>query len=293
MVETKKKVRKAVVPVAGLGTRFLPATKAIPKEMLPLVDTPSIQLIVEECAAAGIEQIIFVNARGKSAIEDHFDRAAELESLLERRNKPQDLERVQRPQQLARITSVRQAEARGLGHAVLCARDAVGDEPFAVLLGDDLVDAKVPAIRQLADVYERSGTGVIALVEVAPGQEHLYGIVDGKRTSAREMALSRLVEKPAPGTAPTRLAIIGRYVLPPEIFGILASTPPGRGGEIQLTDGLAALCAQSGLIGLEVEGQRFDVGDRAGYVLANVHYALRREDVRDEVLAGLKKILGA
>jgi UTP--glucose-1-phosphate uridylyltransferase len=293
MAETRKKVRKAVLPVAGLGTRFLPATKAIPKEMLPLVDTPSIELIVEECAAAGIEQVIFVNARGKSAIEDHFDRAAELEALLERRSKPRDLERVRRPQQLARFSSVRQAEARGLGHAVLCARDAVGDEPFAVLLGDDLVDAKVPAIRQLVDVYERTGTGTIALVEVAPGQEHLYGIVDGKRTTGREMALSRMIEKPAPGTAPTRLAIIGRYVLPPEIFDILASTPPGRGDEIQLTDALATLCARKGLIGLEVEGQRFDVGDRAGYVLANVHYALQRDDVRDEVMAGLKKILGA
>jgi UTP--glucose-1-phosphate uridylyltransferase len=293
MAETKKKVRKAVLPVAGLGTRFLPATKSVPKEMLPLVDTPSIQLIVEECAAAGIEQVIFVNARGKSAIEDHFDRAAELEALLERRGKHQDLERVRRAQQLARFASVRQAEARGLGHAVLCARDAIGDEPFAVLLGDDLVDAKVPAIRQLIDVYDRTGLGTVALYEVAAGQEHLYGIVDGKRTAPREMALSRMIEKPAPGTAPSRLAIIGRYVLPPEIFEILASTTPGRGDEIQLTDGLATLCERRGLIGYEVEGQRFDVGDRAGYVLANVHYALQRDDVREEVLAGLKKILGA
>jgi len=287
-----KKVRKAVLPVAGLGTRFLPATKSIPKEMLPLVDTPSIQLIVEECAAAGIEEVIFVNARGKSAIEDHFDRAAELEALLERRGKRQDLERVRRPQQLARFLSVRQAEARGLGHAVLCARDAVGDEPFAVLLGDDLVDAKVPAVRQLADVYERTGKGVIALYEVPAGQEHMYGIVEGKRTAPRELELSKLVEKPAPGTAPSRLAIIGRYVLPPEIFGILAATPPGRGDEIQLTDGLATLCARRGLTGHEIEGRRDDVGDRAGYVLAMVHYALRRDDIRDDVIAGLRKLLG-
>ena len=293
MADSKKKVRKAVLPVAGLGTRFLPATKSIPKEMLPLVDTPSIQLIVEECAAAGIEEVIFVNARGKSAIEDHFDRAAELEALLERRGKHEDLARVRRPQQLARFLSVRQAEARGLGHAVLCARDAVGDEPFAVLLGDDLVDAKVPAVRQLADVYERTGKGVIALYEVPAGQEHMYGIVDGKRTAPREVELTKLIEKPAPGTAPSRLAIIGRYVLPPEIFEILAATPPGRGDEIQLTDGLARLCAQSGLIGFEVEGRRFDVGDRAGYVLAMVHYALRRDDIRDEVVAGIKKMLSA
>jgi UTP--glucose-1-phosphate uridylyltransferase len=292
-VAATKRVRKAVLPVAGLGTRFLPATKAIPKEMLPLVDVPSIQIIVEECVAAGFEEIILVTARGKSAIEDHFDRAPELEALLERRGKAEDLERVRRPQQMARYVSVRQAEARGLGHAVLCARDAVGDEPFAVLLGDDLLDAKVPGVRQLADVYERTGQGVVALYEVAAGHEHMYGIVDGERTGPRELALKKLIEKPAPGTAPSRLAIIGRYVLPPEIFEILAATPPGRGGEIQLTDGLATLCASRGLIGLEVEGQRFDVGDRAGYVLAMAHYALRREDIRDEVRAGLKKLLGA
>ena len=262
MGETRQKVRKAVLPVAGLGTRFLPATKAVPKEMLPLVDVPSIQIIVEECVAAGFEEVIFVTARGKSAIEDHFDRAAELEALLERRGKTEDLARVRRPQEMARFVSVRQAEARGLGHAVLCARDAVGDEPFAVLLGDDLVDAGagVPAIRQLANVYERTGTGVVALYEVAAGQEHLYGIVDGKRTGPREMALSKMIEKPAPGTAPSRLAIIGRYLLPPEIFEILAATPPGRGGEIQLTDALATLCARRGLVGLEIEGQ---AGDRA------------------------------
>jgi UTP--glucose-1-phosphate uridylyltransferase len=284
-------VKKAVLPVAGLGTRFLPFTKAVPKEMLPLVDVPSIQLIVEECVAAGIEEIVFVTARGKSAMEDHFDRAPELEALLERRGKQADLALVRKPTEMARIASVRQGEARGLGHAVLCARDLIGDEPFAVLLGDDLVDGKVPAIRQLADVYERSGQGVVALLEVPAGQEHLYGVVDGTRTGPREFALKQLVEKPAPGTAPSRMAIIGRYVLPPEIFGILDKTQPGRGGEIQLTDALATLCGQKGLIGLEVEGQRFDVGDRAGYVLAMVHYALRRPEIRDDVRAGIARIL--
>jgi UTP--glucose-1-phosphate uridylyltransferase len=288
---TKKRVRKAVLPVAGLGTRFLPATKAVPKEMLPLVDVPSIQIIVEECVAAGIEEIIFVTARGKSAIEDHFDRAAELESLLEKRGKTADLALVRKPTEMARYVSVRQGEARGLGHAVLCARDAVGDEPFAVILGDDLLDAKVPGIRQLIDVYERTGTGVVALKEVPAGQEHMYGIVDGERVSARELKLSRLVEKPAPGTAPSRLAIIGRYLLPAEIFPILAETKPGRGGEIQLTDALATLCAQSGLQGLEVEGLRFDVGDRTGFVVAMVHYALRRPDIGAEVRAALLKLL--
>jgi UTP--glucose-1-phosphate uridylyltransferase len=286
-----KKVRKAVLPVAGLGTRFLPATKAMPKEMLPLVDTPSIQIIVEECVAAGIEEIIFVTARGKSALEDHFDRAPELEALLERRGKKEDLARVQKPTQLARFSSVRQGEARGLGHAVLCARAAVGDEPFAVLLGDDLLDAKVPGIGQLIEMYQKFGTGVIALKEVPADQTHMYGIADGARDGARGLKVDKLVEKPAPGTTTSRAAIIGRYVLPPEIFGILAETPPGRGGEIQLTDGLATLCARAGLYGLEVEGDRFDVGDRAGYVVAMVHYALRRADIADDVRAGIEKLL--
>jgi UTP--glucose-1-phosphate uridylyltransferase len=286
-----KRVRKAVLPVAGLGTRFLPATKAMPKEMLPLVDTPSIQLIVEECVAAGIEEIVFVTARGKSAIEDHFDRAPELEALLERRGKTEDLARVRRPMEMARFSSVRQAEARGLGHAVLCARDVIGDEPFAVVLGDDLLDAKVPGVGQLIEQYNRFGTGVIALKEVPAGQEHMYGIADGDRDGARGLKVRRLVEKPAPGTVSSRLAIIGRYVLPPEIFSILAETPPGRGGEIQLTDGLATLCERRGLYGYEVEGDRFDVGDRAGYVVAMVHYALLRADIRDEVRAGVEKLL--
>jgi UTP--glucose-1-phosphate uridylyltransferase len=288
---TKKKVRKAVLPVAGLGTRFLPATKAVPKEMLPLVDTPSIQLIVEECVGSGIEEIIFVTARGKSAIEDHFDRAGELEALLEKRGKHEDLARVRRPTEMARYVSVRQAEARGLGHAVLCARDGVGDEPFAVVLGDDLLDAAVPGVRQLVDVYDRTGTGVIALKQVPAGQEHMYGIVDGEPAGPRQLKIRRLVEKPAPGTAPSRMAIIGRYVLPPEIFPILADTKPGKGGEIQLTDGLATLCERHGLAGLEVEGRRDDVGDRAGYVVAMAHYALKRADIADEVRAGLTRLL--
>jgi UTP--glucose-1-phosphate uridylyltransferase len=288
---TVQKVRKAVLPVAGLGTRFLPATKAIPKEMLPIVDVPSIQLIVEECVASGIEEIIFVTSRGKSAIEDHFDRAGDLEALLERRNKKTDLAAVRRLSTMARFSSVRQPEARGLGHAVLCARDAVGDEPFAVLLGDDLVEAQPPGIRQLLNVYERRGTGVIGLKEVPVGQEHLYGIVEGANVGGRDWKLSKLIEKPAPGTAPSRMAIIGRYVLPAEIFPILAATPPGRGDEIQLTDGLATLCASRGLHGVEMEGLRFDAGDRAGYVLAVLYYALHRKDIGADVRAGAQRML--
>jgi UTP--glucose-1-phosphate uridylyltransferase len=289
----RSSVRKAVIPAAGLGTRFLPATKAIPKEMLPIVDVPTIQLVIDEAVRAGVTDVIVVNGRGKHAIEDHFDHAYELEHTLRERGNARLADEMTAISRLVRLISVRQKQPLGLGHAVLCARDAVGDEPFAVLLGDDLLDARVPGVRQLADVYERTGQGVVALYEVAAGHEHMYGIVDGDRTGPRELALKKLIEKPAPGTAPSRLAIIGRYVLPPEIFEILAATPPGRGGEIQLTDALATLCASRGLIGLEVEGQRFDVGDRAGYVLAMVHYALRRDDIRDEVRAGLKKLLGA
>jgi UTP--glucose-1-phosphate uridylyltransferase len=287
----RARVRKAVLPVAGLGTRFLPFTKVVPKEMLPIVDVPSIQLIVEECVASGIEQIILVSARGKSAMEDHFDRHGELEALLEKKGKTADLALVRKPTQLARVMSVRQAEARGLGHAVLCAREAVGDEPFAVVLGDDLLDAKVPGVKQLLDVYERRGTGVVALKEVPEGHEHMYGIVDGKSTGPREFSVSRMVEKPPQGTAPSRMAIIGRYVLPPEIFPILAETPPGRGGEIQLTDALVTLCERQGLHAYEVEGQRFDSGDRAGFVLATLHWALKRKEIADEVRAGAKRIL--
>jgi UTP--glucose-1-phosphate uridylyltransferase len=292
MAETKRaKVRKAVLPVAGLGTRFLPVTKAVPKEMLPIVDVPSIQLIVEECVGSGIEEIILVTARGKSALEDHFDRHGELEALLEKRGKTADLALARKPAELARVISVRQAEARGLGHAVLCAREAVGDEPFAVVLGDDLLDADPPGVRQLLDVYERWGTGVVGLKEVPAGHEHMYGIVDGTNVGKREWKLSKLIEKPAPGTAPTRLAAIGRYVLPAEIFAILAETAPGRGGEIQLTDGLATLCERRGLHGVEMEGQRFDAGDRAGYVLAQLHWAMKRKEIAAEVRAGALRIL--
>jgi UTP--glucose-1-phosphate uridylyltransferase len=284
-------VRKVVLPVAGLGTRFLPATKTIPKEMLPIVDIPTVQLNVEECVASGIEEIIFVTARGKQSIEDHFDRSGELEALLEKRGKTGELAALRRLTSMAKFTSVRQAEARGLGHAVLCAKAAVGDEPFAVLLGDDLLEAERPGLRQLIDVYERWGQGVVALKEVAAGQEHLYGIIEGHKVAERDWQLRRLVEKPAPGTAPSRLAVIGRYVLPPEIFEILEQTPPGRGGEIQLTDALEVLCQRRGLHGLEVEGRRFDAGDRAGYVLAVLYYALRRDDIGAEVRAGAQRLL--
>jgi UTP--glucose-1-phosphate uridylyltransferase len=280
MPSSQNRVRKVVLPVAGLGTRFLPVTKTIPKEMLPIVDIPTVQLNVEECVASGIEEVIFVNARGKQSIEDHFDRAGELEALLEKRGKTADLEAIRRVSAMAKFISVRQAEAKGLGHAVLCAREAVGDEPFAVLLGDDLLESQRPGLRQLIDIYERWGQGVIALKEVPVGQEHLYGIIEGSKVAERDWQLKRLVEKPAPGTAPSRLAIIGRYVLPPEIFEIL-----------ELTDALEVLCQRRGLHGLEVEGLRFDAGDRAGYVLAVLYYALRRKDIGADVKAGARRLL--
>jgi len=284
-------VRKAVLPVAGIGTRFLPVTKAVPKELLPIVDVPAIQINVEECVASGLRDLILVTSRGKDALVDYFDRAAELEEMLERKGKHADLAMVRRLSELAQISAVRQPEARGLGHAVLCARAAVGDEPFAVLLGDDLFEGDPPGIKQLLEVYAKQGKGVVGLWEVPAGQEHLYGIVDGESMGGNVFRLNDLVEKPEPGKAPSRLAVVGRYVLPPEIFPILANTKPGRGGEIQLTDALAALCASDGLLGVKLRGERFDAGDRTGYVLAVLRYALRRSDIGAAVRAGAEKLL--
>jgi UTP--glucose-1-phosphate uridylyltransferase len=286
-----KPVRKAVLPVAGVGTRFLPVTKAVPKELLPIVDVPAIQINVEECVASGLRDLILITSRGKDALVDYFDRAAELEELLERKGKQADLAMIRRLTELAQISSVRQPETRGLGHAVLCARAAVGDEPFAVLLGDDLFEGNPPGIKQLLDIYAKYGKGVVGLVEVPLGQEHLYGIVDGEPLGGGVFRLSRLVEKPEPGKAPSRLAIVGRYVLPPEIFPVLANTKPGKGGEIQLTDALATLCASDGLYGVQLRGERFDAGDRTGYVLAVLRYALRRSDIGAAVRAGAEKLL--
>lgn len=286
-----KPVRKAVLPVAGVGTRFLPVTKAVPKELLPIVDVPAIQINVEECVASGLRDLILVTSRGKDALLDYFDRAGELEDLLERKGKHAELAMVRRLNDLAQISAVRQPEARGLGHAVLCARAAVGDEPFAVLLGDDLFEGNPPGIKQLLEVYAKYGKGVVGLWEVPAGQEHLYGIVDGESMGGDVFRLTNLVEKPEPGKTPSRLAVVGRYVLPPEIFPILANTKPGRGGEIQLTDALATLCASDGLLGVKLRGERFDAGDRAGYVLAVLRYALRRSDIGVAVRAGAEKLL--
>jgi UTP--glucose-1-phosphate uridylyltransferase len=298
------RVRKAVIPAAGLGTRFLPATKAIPKEMLPIVDVPTIQLIVEEAIASGIEEIVLVTSRGKHAIEDHFDVSYELEHTLRERHKEELLRQVTAISQMARVVAVRQKEPLGLGHAVLAAREVVGDEAFAVLLGDDLIDhtdghmdgsGAPPGARQLVDEFERAGgeAAVVALMEVAPGEEQLYGVVAGEATSdPRLMRVREMVEKPPPGTAPSRMAIIGRYVLPSTIWAVLERTPPGRGGEIQLTDALRTLAVSGGgCYGYRFRGTRHDAGDRLGYLRANLAYALKRGELRDGVLAMLREVL--
>jgi UTP--glucose-1-phosphate uridylyltransferase len=293
-------VKRAVIPAAGLGTRFLPATKAVPKEMLPIVDVPTIQLVIDEAVRAGITDVVVVNGRHKHAIEDHFDHAVELETTLRARGKAALADELGKIASMVRLISVRQKAPLGLGHAVLCARETIGDHPFAVLLGDDLIDNdRDPGIGQLCRVYQQTGAGVVAVMEVPPGQEHLYGIVSGERIAGApgQTRILDLVEKPAPGTAPSRLAIVGRYVLPPSIWGHLAATAPGAGGEIQLTDALRQLAAPAGstsapgLIGVVVEGVRHDAGDRLGYLRANLAYALKRRELHAEVLAMLRQLL--
>ncbi len=285
-------VRKVVIPAAGLGTRFLPATKSVPKELLPIVDVPTIQYIVEEAVRAGIDDVIVVNGRGKVAIEDHFDVAFELETTLAARGKTELLQLLHRISVMTRIVSLRQKQPLGLGHAVLCAASVVGPNPFGVILGDDLIDAEVPAIQQLIRAYEKHGKGVVALMEVPASETHLYGIAAGRPLDGRTVAIERMVEKPPPGKAPSNLAVIGRYVLPPSIFDILRHVQPGVGGEIQLTDGLAELSRTEVLIGYRFEGKRYDAGDRMGYLKANVAYALKRPELREPLLAYLRDVVG-
>jgi UTP--glucose-1-phosphate uridylyltransferase len=277
--QMRSPVRVAVFPAAGLGTRFLPATKAQPKEMLPLIDKPLIQYVVEEAVAAGIERIVLVTSRGKSAIEDHFDLSYELERTLEDRGKTELLEQVRAVSRLAHIASVRQAQALGLGHAVLMARAEVKNEPFAVMLSDDIVDADDPCIGQMMKLYERRGNPVIALLEIPRSQVHQYGVVAGERVEDRVYALSDMVEKPPAERAPSNLAIIGRYLLPPEIFAILEKTRSDVGGEIQLTSGLKALLAERPVDGYIFEGTRYDAGDKLGFLKATVELALKRADL--------------
>jgi UTP--glucose-1-phosphate uridylyltransferase len=282
-------VRKAVIPAAGLGTRFLPATKAVPKELLPIVDIPTIQYIVAEAVAAGVRDVILICARGKDSIVDHFDIAGELEAHLERTGKTALRQQMRDIARMANIITVRQQEPLGLGHAVLCARDVIGDEPFVVMLGDDIIDAPVPGAKQLADCYTRHGLGTIALMDVPPEETSMYGIAAGTMMDPRTMRIDRLVEKPKKDP-PSTQAVIGRYVLPPRIFEILERIPKGVGGEIQLTDGLQVLAREEGLLGYRFEGDRYDAGDRLGYLKANVMYALKRPELAEPLRAFLKDL---
>ena len=291
-----QRVRKAVIPVAGLGTRFLPATKAVPKEMLPIVDKPTLQYIVEEAFGAGIEHIILVQGRYKSAIEDHFDASYELEDTLEKRSKKSELEMVRAISRMGHISSVRQKAPLGLGHAVLCAKPIIGDEPFAVLLGDDIVRTGAgqrTGIGQLIDAFETTGKGQVALMTVPLSEVHKYGAAEGKvdAKDGSRFEISALVEKPAKGTEKTDQAIIGRYVLPASIWALLESTQPGKGGEIQLTDALDVLRTREGLMGCKFSGKRVDAGDKLGYLEANILEALSRPDLREGTIALLKSLV--
>lgn len=291
----KRKVRKAVFPAAGLGTRFLPATKAQPKEMLPLVDKPLIQYVIEEAVDSGIESVIIITRRGKNAIEDHFDVSYELENLLSEQGKQALLETVQKVSNLAHISYVRQKKALGLGHAVLMARELVGDEPFAVMLGDDIIHAQTPCLRQMLDVYEAYSAPIVAIEEIPLESISQYGVISGKPvdyngTRDRLYKLDGLVEKPPKEAAPSNLAIIGRYILEPEIFEVLAATQAGAGGEIQLTDGLRTLLQQKGIYGWRFEGKRYDTGNKLGFLEATVDFALRRPDLGDAFRKYLKSL---
>lgn len=285
------KITKAVIPAAGLGTRFLPATKAQPKEMLPIVDKPTIQYIIEEAVASGISDILIITGRNKRAIEDHFDRSVELELELERKGKTELLAQVQHISELVNVQYVRQKTPQGLGHAILCAKNFVGNEPFAVLLGDDVVDAEVPCLKQLIDIYDRYNNTVLGVQQVAYEDVNKYGVVAGKLLDERIYMVEDLVEKPSQEQAPSNVAILGRYIITPEIFEILAETAPGAGGEIQLTDALKKLSKQKQLLAYEFSGRRYDVGDKLGFLEATVEMALKREDLREDFLTYLERIL--
>jgi len=285
-----KPIRKAVIPVAGMGTRFLPASKAIPKEMLTIVDRPTIQYIVEEVVASGIEEVILITSEGKSAIENHFDYNFELDVLLESKGKNDLLEEIRHISNLIEIISVRQKKPLGLGHAILSAKNVVGNEPFIVLLGDDLVVSDVPCCRQMIDLYNEVGESIIAIQKVPMDQTYQYGIVEADPMKERVYQVNRMVEKPAPGTTDSNLAIIGRYILQPDIFAFLEKTTPGHGGEIQLTDALLALTRKRSMYAYEFEGTRYDAGDKLGYLKAILAFALRHPVLKDDFKAHLKEV---
>lgn len=287
------KVRKAIIPAAGLGTRFLPATKAQPKEMLPIVDKPALQYIIEEAVDSGIEEILIITGRNKKSIEDHFDKSVELELELERSGKLELLEEVRKISDMVNIHYIRQKEPKGLGHAIYCARYFIGNEPFAVLLGDDIVYSQKPCLRQMIDVYNEYRTTILGVQKVSDEDVSKYGIVDIKQIEERVYKVKGLVEKPSPKDAPSNMAILGRYIISPEIFGILENTPPGKGGEIQLTDGLITLAQREAMYAYDFEGRRYDVGDKQGFLEATVEYALRNKELREDFLNYLVKVMKA
>ena len=275
------KVRKAIIPAAGLGTRFLPATKAQPKEMLPIVDKPTIQYIIEEAVASGIEEILIITGRNKKSIEDHFDKSVELEMELEKAGKQEMLELVRGISDMVDIHYIRQKDPRGLGHAIHCAKSFVGNEPFAVMLGDDVVESEVPCLKQLIDCFNEYKTTILGVQTVAPENVDKYGIVDGIHIEDRVYKVKRLVEKPAIEEAPSNIAILGRYIITPQIFEILENTKPGKGNEIQLTDALETLIKNEAMYAYDFEGRRYDVGDKLGFLQATVEFALKREELRE------------
>ncbi len=285
----KKKITKAVIPVAGLGTRLLPVTKSVPKELLPIVDIPAIQVIVEECVRSGIEEVIFITGRGKVGIEDHFDYNYELERLLEDRGKTEELEAVRSISSMIRTIAVRQKKPLGLGHAILCAKDVVGDESFMVLLPDDIINAERPCARQMLDIYEKYGQAVVAVMPVPSEETHRYGIITGESWAPSLYRVRTIVEKPAANISPTNLGVIGRYILPPVIFDYLAEGKPDRFGELQLTDALGRLSRERAVIGYEFSGVRHDIGDKLGLVTANIAYAMERDDIGPALRDYLRK----
>lgn len=286
----RQTITKAVFPAAGLGTRFLPATKASPKEMLPLVDKPLIQYVIEEAVSSGIEEVVLITGRGKRSIEDHFDVAFELEEDLKAKGKHKLLSEVQRIAEMVTFCYIRQKKALGLGHAVLTAKRVVGNDPFAVLLGDDIIDSEVPALKQMIQVYQRYPSTILAIQKVPKSQTQHYGIIDGKKLEDGVYLVNDMVEKPLPDEAPSNLAIIGRYILTPEIFTALERTKPGKGGEIQLTDGLRLLGKEQPIYAYEFQGKRHDAGDKLGFLKATVEYGLKNEEFGKEFRNYLQKL---
>ena len=280
----QKKVRKAVIPAAGLGTRFLPATKAQPKEMLPIVDKPTLQYIIEEAVASGIEEILIITGRNKKSIEDHFDKSVELEMELEKSGKKEMLELVRGISDMVDIHYIRQKEPRGLGHAINCAKSFVGNEPFAVMLGDDVVDSEVPCLKQLINCFNEYKTTILGVQTVEFDNVNKYGIIDGLPIENRVYKVKKLVEKPSVEEAPSNIAILGRYIITPQIFKILENTKPGKGNEIQLTDALETLIKSEAMYAYNFEGRRYDVGDKLGFLEATVEFALKREGLREEFI---------